>query len=842
MKKRTISLAFLLGYLVLMFLPVIVDNEGIFIFYGDSYEQLYHYFVGAWQKVHHGMFGGFDFSIGLGASFLSTTFYSITPFFCILLLLPLAFVKYSFLYLTILKLFCIVVFSAMWIAELTENKVSRIIGTMVFAFSGWVVFYMVVGFLDFFVLYPLVLFCAEKYLKKGKVLPLVLSLAGLCISNYYFGYMFVPFLCMYALYRYMMIFPNAKIIEIVKAAFVFFGYVLLSVGLSAFALLPNAYIILQEPRLEESIDLFAHIQRLDLFHLLSSLFSPVMDRFNVNLYVDESLHSFIGWNGGATLFAGMIVPLLLPLILFMKNKRERNGLLIFYTALAFFGSFFAFYRLFQGTIESRWFYMFSAVHAIMSVRVSEEVFDHQISKKYILISWFLSCVGIIFCVFYASRNQLFIQGYAGNIKKIIGLTLLFVSIIATGFFMPKKVRLAFITGVLLIENLVYFREFLKANPTMEASVIEDVSLTDRSVIEEIQSMDADFYRIMYGTVESTTQNEPNAKAFAGTTFYSSLYNYAQEDYLARFKSSWSSPQAYGRFKSLNLLGTKYYYSSGFYQPMEWGYDFLTTVNDTTDIYVNPYSYGLGYASSQTVNEDHVKTLSYFDQDRLMMDHIVTSDSKNEELAYSDTLIYVGEFTGDEILIELDHHYWDFVVHFVYDSGAQFQIDAYELFDWLNVGSYYFWQENYTSIYFNEHQYVKYFKLNLLDEEISTVKVYLEKPQETYPQMYETLSEQMFYDVSYNQNEVHAKIDIHEKDAVAFTNIPVDEGWRVWVDGQEIEPMKVNLGFIGFELNEGTHEIEMKYSLPWFKEGLMISIVSLMGFLVVIMKKRKMKAD
>lgn len=837
MKKKMLLCTVLLLYLFLMFVPIIVDNKGIFIFYGDSYEQLYHYFTGAWQKVHLGLFGGFDFSIGLGANFLSTTFYSITPFFCLMLLLPLAFVKYSFLYLTILKVFFIFIFTSMWMGELTDNKKSRIIGTIVFSFSGWVIFYMIVGFLDFFAFYPLVLWGTEKYLKQAKILPLVLSLAALCVSNYYFGYMFIPFLCMYALYRYLMLQEKNQWKDTLIAATKFFGFVLLSVGLSAFALLPNAFIILQEPRLDAELELFSHIHRIDLFHLFSSLYSPVMNRFDVNLYVDESLHSFMGWNGGSTLFAGMIVPLMIPLIIGMKNKKERTGLLVFYGVLLMFASFFAFYRLFQGTIESRWFYMFAAVHAISTVRVTEELFGGKISKRGLCLSCLLTIIAVTFIYFYSTRNQLYISEYASLVKKTSFITLVFACLITFCFLLPKKIQWFTIIFVLLLENMVYFHQFLKTNPPMEASVVFTADISNRSVIQTIDEMENGFYRIMYGGVECTTQNEPNAKAFAGTTFYSSLYNYAQEDYLERFKSTWSSPQAYGRFKALNLLGTKYYYTFAYYQPPEWGYKYLKS-DDITGIYKNQYSYGLGYATNQIVSDEAVKRLSFFDQDRLLMDHIAVAESNQEVFSYSDKLIDLGVFEGDEVVVELGDHLTDFVVHVVYPTGARFKIDAYGNYDDSLVTSNYFWQLNYTSVYYPDYRTVNKIHLDLLDEDFSSFHVYLEKPQDTYPQMYEELSKQMFYDVSYDQDEVHAKIDIHEKDAIAFTNIPVDEGWRVWIDNEEIEPMKVNLGFIGFELSEGTHEIEMRYTLPWLKEGIMISVASSILFALILYVKKK----
>ena len=69
----------------------------------------------------------------------------------------------------------------------------------------------------------------------------------------------------------------------------------------------------------------------------------------------------------------------------------------------------------------------------------------------------------------------------------------------------------------------------------------------------------------------------------------------------------------------------------------------------------------------------------------------------------------------------------------------------------------------------------------------------------------------------------------------YTSIPYDKGWKVLIDGIETKTYKIGDAVLGFDINKGDHTIELEYSIPYLKEGALISITSLAA--LIILKKR-----
>lgn len=58
--------------------------------------------------------------------------------------------------------------------------------------------------------------------------------------------------------------------------------------------------------------------------------------------------------------------------------------------------------------------------------------------------------------------------------------------------------------------------------------------------------------------------------------------------------------------------------------------------------------------------------------------------------------------------------------------------------------------------------------------------------------------------------------------VACLSVPFTTGWDVLVDGERVETFRANVGFLGFEVPAGTHDIEVRYSLPGLGAGAVAS--------------------
>ena len=53
-------------------------------------------------------------------------------------------------------------------------------------------------------------------------------------------------------------------------------------------------------------------------------------------------------------------------------------------------------------------------------------------------------------------------------------------------------------------------------------------------------------------------------------------------------------------------------------------------------------------------------------------------------------------------------------------------------------------------------------------------------------------------------------------------MPFTTGWDVLVDGERVETFRADVGFLGFEVPAGTHDIEVRYSLPGLGAGAVTS--------------------
>lgn len=81
----------------------------------------------------------------------------------------------------------------------------------------------------------------------------------------------------------------------------------------------------------------------------------------------------------------------------------------------------------------------------------------------------------------------------------------------------------------------------------------------------------------------------------------------------------------------------------------------------------------------------------------------------------------------------------------------------------------------------------------------------------------------------------------EKGGWFVTSYPYKKGYHIKADGKERKAEKVNTAFIGFPLEEGTHDVEITYTAPGFWAGLSISLLSFAGAAIIAGRERKKKS-
>ena len=90
----------------------------------------------------------------------------------------------------------------------------------------------------------------------------------------------------------------------------------------------------------------------------------------------------------------------------------------------------------------------------------------------------------------------------------------------------------------------------------------------------------------------------------------------------------------------------------------------------------------------------------------------------------------------------------------------------------------------------------------------------------------------FENVIYSNNKITGTIK-NQGDGILQLAIPFSNGWKCYVDGQEVEIIKVNTAFVGIPLKSGEHSIEFVYSTPGLNLGIMSSILGIIGLIILV---------
>lgn len=95
-------------------------------------------------------------------------------------------------------------------------------------------------------------------------------------------------------------------------------------------------------------------------------------------------------------------------------------------------------------------------------------------------------------------------------------------------------------------------------------------------------------------------------------------------------------------------------------------------------------------------------------------------------------------------------------------------------------------------------------------------------------------------IDYGDNHLNAEY-ISDNDSFMVLSIPYDEGWSIYIDGQEVDYYNVNFGFIGLAISKGQHTITMNFVPKGLKMGLVLSgtgLVMTLAYLVYVKRKQK----
>ena len=359
------ALVFGLGFLSLLIvlLPLMVMDKGLFIYYGDFVSQQLPFYFHANEVVHNGGLFGWDWGTDLGSSFIgSYAFYlSGSPFFWLSAILPAKAALYTIPWLLCLKHGIAALTAYGYIRRFVANKNAAVIGGLLYAFSGFQVFNIFFNhFQDVTAFFPLMLIALEELVNNGRRGWFAASVALMaCINYFFFAGQFV-FLLLYFFMR-----VKSRDFHIsMRKFFAIFLEGLIGVLIACVVLLPAALAVVDNDRVSQSLfgqNMVFYSDKTRILRIIQSFFMIPDAPARPNLFDTES-GKWASIGGYLPLFSMMGV------ITFMGQKRRHWA-----TRLIWLCILFAFvpilncsFYMFNGSYYARWFYMPILVMAMMT--------------------------------------------------------------------------------------------------------------------------------------------------------------------------------------------------------------------------------------------------------------------------------------------------------------------------------------------------------------------------------------------------------------------------------------------------------------------------------------------
>ena len=748
----------------------------------DSYNQAWPFFTYISNYLKTEGIPRWSFSQGMGQNIFPGEMHN--PFNLLLYLMGEDFIPYGIIYVESLKILVGGMIFFYYLRLLQVAPFVQVIGGLLFAFSG----YMIVGsgwygHSTATVFGAFLLFSFEKLVREDVPYYFPIAVYLVCSRSVFYMYTFGLFLLIYAAFRFI----DEKGWE-VKALFKLYlkmaGLGLLGLGMGCLFTMNDIFRMLESPRGGGGASYAGALKSYPIFlfgnkaHNLTALFSL----FSTNILGTGSF--FKGWRNyleAPTFYCGLISLLLVPQFFIFKDKARRTRWLIFLFIWVFIVIFpffrFAFYLFTGDYYKGGISFIVSMVLLFFSLVALSDI---ESEKRLHLPILLLTLAVLLFILYF--------PWFFGNKTPVVEiyrqLSAIFLVVYTFIIYLISKndVHVAvkyILVGIISLEIAMFSYDTVNKRFTMTPNELhERVGYNDYSVdaISKIKSMDNGFHRVL--------------KDYrSGNAIHSSLNDAEIQDF-------------YGLF-SYYSFNQKYYIR------------FLTECG----LVVPGDEIGSRWAGIGIVNRPLLVTFSSVKYllSKFRLPGFYKSTYKKIDTFNDVTLLQNDYFLPLGITYD---HYIDlrqFRALDPFEKDISF-FKAFIIEDGENLR--------------NGNGFVRYDIDGICKSK--TLKAYV---SEEYKKDVQNLKAECMKITENRQNRIVGSISLKKKKLVFFA-IPFDKGWQATIDGKKAPLHLVNIGFTGLVVDSGEHEIMLRYEPPFFKAGLMISLLSMALYLCVFFKNHQ----
>lgn len=836
----------------------------------DMHTQYVQFYTYLYDVLKNGKSIFFSWEAGMGVNFFGVfAYYLASPFSLLILLFDRNHIPEALVLITLLKVGLAGFTMTYFLSKVTQYRdLPLVFFSTFYALMSFVTVYsFCVMWLDGIYLLPLILLGVEKVIRKDQFLLLTISLALMFISNFYIAYMVGIFTFLYFVTRFTVVHSIRDVKFGLKKLAMFIAITALAAGISAIVTLPT-YMDLKSNFAERAALPWTTEFNFDLLTVYSRFFSGVIDTTV---------------NGMPNLYAGVLTILLVPLFFIAKqiSRKEKIVYGIFLFILLISMEIPLLNIAWHGfepptNFPFRYSFLFSFLLLYMAFRVYL-IFDKEmlpVLRKIVIFNIFMILFISKIAHYYMPSNKILI-----NVALVLAYTLL---LYWKALRSDKKTLVSYLLiAVISLDVGISTLYSIKLMGLEYGYILRDTYATVHPNYEDtfasISKKDTGFYRVE--TTEGSTWNDALRFNYKGITHFNSVanghLNLYMQDIGYGFLDALILQNGKGIVTTDSLFGVKYMVSD---IPLnKYGFEQIDQIGPNR-VYENKNALPLGYMMNgtnfDTTGKDKLKIQkvnyanSFENQNKL-----IGSFTGTEQTEYYKRLTAVSEqYTNLDILpksstlysptgvkkddtttpvpapvtdqkslyLAKQQQYKPASIKYVYDVKGQQQ-----LYMQLRTDPF-----DFTKIYVNGKslgekftQYPQYYwnngvlDLGLFKDEKVEVEIQIERGTmditqnlvygldvDSFQTRLKQLKNQSFQVTSYDSRSVVGTIQVNQP-GMMFLSIPYDKGWIVTVDGKNQKPVKLNDAFLGIELSQGQHNIQLKYTSPGFMIGAFISLIS-----------------
>ena len=856
-KKRYYTLSILIPAVMILaiFLLFTITPFGnrtwLTIDLGQQYVDFFSYYQDT--LLHHPEQFFYSFSKSIGGEMVSLwAYYLLSPFNLLFLLIPRSAIAMGVSLLIFLKLVsCTVSFAVLLDVKFKQRNWTTLLFALSYGFMSYLSANQFnVMWLDALIGIPLIILGVDALLQKRNPLYYVFPLSLTILSNYYTGYMICLFLGLYFPYAYLMANDSFSWKSFIKQFGSFIFYSLLAVGLIMFILLPTFYSLLGSKGTATTIA-----------WSLKSEYNPLL--IASKLFIGSfDFHEM--QKGYPNIFVGSLA--LFSFLCYFKEKKislsQRLYALFITIVLLISFNIEMFDKLWHAGQLPNWYsYRFSFLFSFWMVFLGYQwtlkktaVGIHETFVYFFLV--LAASIGfILFPQDYLQGWQIAL-GFGLSMGILYGLIL-----IGRGKRTHQKFLISFVVIELLLNSIITLSRLgyvMNAEFTAYQSSLENWSTV-------LLPAENEFYRSEKTMLRS--KNDSLQVPTYGVSHFSSTFEKETEkffDAIGVRQGTAYVNYSNGTLLTDALLGIK----NTFIETTDATYNERWERKDLEDlptiasfdeghIVTNPNALSIAYPmkailKSMKVPTNHPITM----QNQLANALSGTTSPKNifSRVSYETTFenIIGSPVVYQRIQLEDNTQVGTISLIFTPETDDPIYLEMAgtmgeeDLEMTLNGEPYDFYPVQskpvLLSVAKNQKGQPQTLRITVKDDgfEFSKLNLFSLNTSLLNERLEQTKAQELKLE-TFSATHFAGTMDVFE-DSTVLTTIPYSTGWKVWVDGQEVETYKILDSLLGFTISKGIHRIEYRYTTPFLLEGSLVSIASLLLLIFILYRRKKTDAS